>query len=119
MFRRLRRRLLRPVIANVIAATATANDQYVRRNPICSFAMASIAYVLLLFMLMNASSMLEIYIIEVAIVMICFLKLIMKLSNYPTKTTAPNRAAEELYSSFKSSSSPAPADPSPPAPLFS
>ena len=72
------------IVNNVTAATATANVQYVRHNLIYSFAMATVAYVLLLFMLMSASSILEIYMIEIAFVMICFLELITKLSNYPT-----------------------------------
>ena len=46
--------------------------------------MSTVAYVLLLFMLIDTSSMLEIYIIGVAFVMVYILELIMKLSNLST-----------------------------------
>jgi len=46
--------------------------------------MSTVAYVLLLFMLIDTSSMLEIYMIGVAFVMVYILELIMKLSNLLT-----------------------------------
>jgi len=46
--------------------------------------MSTVAYVLLLFMLIDTSSMLEIYMIGVAFVMVYILELIMKLSNRST-----------------------------------
>ena len=46
--------------------------------------MSTVAYVLLLFMLIDTSSMLEIYMIGVAFVMVYILELIMKLSNLST-----------------------------------
>ena len=49
--------------------------------------MSTVAYVLLLFMLIDTSSMLEIYMIGVAFVMVYILELIMKLSNHSTAST--------------------------------
>src|SRR5207244_11468348 len=46
--------------------------------------MSTVAYVLLLFMLIDTSSMLEIYMIGVAFIMVYILELIMKLSNLST-----------------------------------
>src|SRR5438132_8710839 len=64
--------------------STSASSQYVSRDSIYSAVMGTVAYALLLFMLINTSSMLEIYMIEVAFVMVYFLELIMKLSNSPT-----------------------------------
>ena len=76
------------VVNNVATATATAisstNDRYVRRDSIYSAVMSAVAYALLLFMLINTSSMLKIYMIGVAFIMVYIMELIMKLSNFPT-----------------------------------
>ena len=89
--RRLQRRLLRPVFANVVvnnigAASATATssttDRYVLRDPIFWLNMFSgyIFYVcMLLFMLVNTSSMFEINMLVAIVVMFNILILIMKL----------------------------------------
>jgi hypothetical protein len=96
-FRRLHRRLLRPVFTNAVinnvtaasTATPSTNDQYVRRIPICSFVMAVVGFALLLFMLVNASSMFEFHIIVAIVVMLNILELIMKLlPNFPTLVMA-------------------------------
>ena len=99
--RRLQRRLLRPVIANVVVnnigtatATATATssttDRYVLRDPICwlnMFTTYMFSVSMLLFMLVNASSMFEINMLVAIVVMLNILELIMKLlPNYSTSS---------------------------------
>ena len=58
--------------------------------------MSTVAYALLLFMLINTSSMLEIYMIGVAFVMVYILELIMKLSNLSTIQKPNYRQFPEL-----------------------
>src|SRR5438105_5627724 len=58
--------------------------------------MSIVAYALLLFMLINTSSMLEIYMIGVAFVMVYILELIMKLSNLSTIQKPNHRQFPEL-----------------------
>ena len=80
--RRLRRRLLRPVFTT---AASSSNDQYVRRDPIYYFTMSTAVYAMLLFMLINTSSMLEFHMLVAVVLMFYILELIMKiLSNCPT-----------------------------------
>ena len=78
--RRLQRRLLRPVFTTASpTATSSTHDQYVRRNSICSGIMDTIVFALLLFMLVNASSMFEFHMLVAAVVMFNILELIMEL----------------------------------------
>ena len=63
--RRLQRRRLRPVTA-AATTTSSTSDQYVA---ICSGIMAVVLYALLLFMLINASSMFEFHMLVAIVVM--------------------------------------------------
>src|SRR5438105_7893586 len=88
-YRRIRGRLQRQLTDNTVATpqaviSTFASSQYVSHDSIYSAVMSIIAYALLLFMLINTSSMLEIYMIGVAFVMVYILELIMKLSNLST-----------------------------------
>src|SRR5438876_1932400 len=90
-YRRIRGRLQRQLTDNTVATpqatiSTSASSQYVSRDSIYSAVMSTVAYVLLLFMLIDTSSMLEIYMIGVAFVMVYILELIMKLSNHSTDT---------------------------------
>ena len=77
------------------AISTSALSQYVSCDLIYSAVMSTVAYALLLFMLINISSMLEIYMIGVASVMVYILKLIMKLSNLSTDAMKLSRIWEE------------------------
>src|SRR5438128_8958930 len=88
-YRRIRDRLQRQLTDNTMATpqaaiSTSASSQYVSCDSIYSAVMSIVAYALLLFMLINTSSMLEIYMIGVAFVMVYILELIMKLSNLST-----------------------------------
>src|SRR5438105_11163992 len=86
---RLQRQLTNNTVATPQAAISTsASSQYVSCDSIYSAVMSTVAYAFLLFMLINTSSMLEIYMIGVAFVMVYILELIMKLSNLSTITTS-------------------------------
>ena len=105
MDRLRRRRLLRPVITNVIVnnlaadlaavnlsastVASSANDRYVRRIPNYMFTMDLLAYMLLLLLIMfNTSSVLVFHMLVATVVMSNILELIMKLlPNYPTINT--------------------------------
>src|SRR5438128_11835858 len=85
-YRRIRDRLQRQLTDNTMATpqaaiSTSASPQYVSCDSIYSAIMSIVAYTLLLFMLINTSSMLEIYMIGVAFIMVYILGLIMKLSN--------------------------------------
>jgi hypothetical protein len=90
-YRRLQRRLLRPDVNNVTAATSSATpspppppDWYVRHISIC-LAMDVLPFALLLVMLFNASIMFEFHMSVVDVVLFNMLELIMEIvSNYPT-----------------------------------
>jgi hypothetical protein len=91
-YRHLQRRLLQHVVNNVVinnvtAATLSATtppDRYVRHISIC-LAMDVVFFALLLFILINASSMFEFHMLVVVVIMFNILELIMKfLPNYPT-----------------------------------
>src|SRR5438105_11048958 len=88
-YRRIRGRLQRKLTDNTVATphaaiSTSASSQYVSCDSIYSAVMSIVAYALLLFMLINTSSMLEIYMIGVAFIMVYILELIMKLSNHST-----------------------------------
>ena len=81
VYRRLQRHLLRPVVNNVVinnvtAATSSSTpppppppDRYMRHISIC-LAMDVVLFALLLFMLINASSMFEFHMLVVVVVML-------------------------------------------------
>src|SRR5438876_7703599 len=96
-YRRIRGRLQRQLTGNTVATpqaaiSTSASSQYVSCDSIYSAVMSIVAYAFLLFMLINTSSMLEIYMIGVAFVMVYILELIMKFSNLSTaSSSAPAR----------------------------
>jgi hypothetical protein len=95
-YHRLQHRLFQTVISNVvinnvIAASMTATpppppppERYVRHISIC-LAIDGVPFILLLFMLINASNMFDFHMLVVDVVMVNILELIMKIvPNYPT-----------------------------------
>src|SRR5207244_6383055 len=86
-YRQIRDQLQRQIDVNIVATpqatiSTSASSQYVSCDSIYSAVMSTIAYALLLFMLINTSSMLEIYMIGVAFVMVYILELIIKFFNF-------------------------------------
>jgi hypothetical protein len=96
-YRRLHRRLLRPVFSNVVinnvtAATSSVNERYIRRATVYLFTMFCeymFSYCLFLFiMLFNTSSTFELHVVVAAVLMfnILVLELIMEIMpNYQKK----------------------------------
>jgi hypothetical protein len=94
-YRRLHRRLHRPVFSNVVinnvtATTTSANERYVRSTAVYLFIMFCeymFRYYLFSFILLfSISSMFELYVVIAAVVILNILKLIMEIvPNYPTK----------------------------------
>src|SRR5207244_8251894 len=100
-YHRIRGRLQRQLTDNTVATpqaaiSTSASSQYVSYDSIYSVVMSTVAYALLLFMLINTSSMLEIYMIGVAFIMVYVLELIMKLSNPSTIQKPYSRQFPEL-----------------------
>jgi hypothetical protein len=90
-YHRLYHRLFRPVFSNVVdtAVTTFASERYVRRAPVWLFIIFCeymFSYYLFPFILMfSTSSMFELHVVVVGIVMFNILELIMKIMpNYPT-----------------------------------
>jgi hypothetical protein len=97
-YRRLHRRMLRPVFSNVVinnitaTTTTSANERYVRSTAVCLFIMfyeyMFCCYLFLFILLFNASSMFELYVVVAGIVMFNILELTMEIvPNYPTQST--------------------------------
>ena len=99
-------RLLRSPFTN-IATTAASNpiDQYVHRDLIYWFAMAVLAYVLLLLMLIYSSSMFEVHMLVAVVVIFNILELLMEIvPNFPTTHSSardynPGFSNQKQYSS--------------------
>jgi small-conductance mechanosensitive channel len=93
-YRRLHRRLLRPVFSNVVinnvtATTTSANERYVRSTVVCLFIMFCeymfSCYLFLFILLFSISSIFELHVVVASVVMFNILKLIMEIvPNYPT-----------------------------------
>jgi hypothetical protein len=95
-YRRLHRRLLRPVfsnivINNIIATITSASERYVRCTAVrlfiifCEYMFSCCLFSFIL--LFSTSSMFELYVIVAGIVMFNIMELIMKIvPNYPTQT---------------------------------
>jgi hypothetical protein len=94
-YRRLHRRLLRPVFSNIVinnvtATTTSANERYVQSTAVCLFIMFCeymfSCYLFPFILLCSTSSMFELHVIVAGIVMFNILKLIMEIvPNYPTR----------------------------------
>jgi hypothetical protein len=94
-YRRLHRRLLRPVFSNVVinnvtATTTSANERYVRCTVVFMFIMFCEymfrCYLFPFILLFSTSSMFELHMVVAAVVMLNMLELIMKIvPNYPTR----------------------------------
>jgi hypothetical protein len=93
-YRRLHRRLLRPVFSNVVinnvsATTTSANERYVRSTAVrlfimfCEYMFSCCLFPFIL--LFSTSSMFELHVIVAGIVMFNIMELIMEIvPNYPT-----------------------------------
>jgi hypothetical protein len=97
-YRRLHRRLLRPVFSNVVinnvtAMTTSANERYVRLTDVRLFIMFCgymfSCYLFPFILLFSTSSIFELHVVVAGIVMFNFIELIMEIvPNYPTGTTS-------------------------------
>jgi hypothetical protein len=93
-YRRLHRRLLRPVYSNVVinnvtAMTTSANERYVRSTAVRLFIMFCeymfSCYLFPFILLFSTSNMFELHVIVAGIVIFNIMELIMKIvPNYPT-----------------------------------
>jgi hypothetical protein len=93
-YRRLHRRLVRPVFSNVVinnvtATTISASERYVRCTAVSLFIMFCEymfrCYLFPLILLFNTSSMFELHVVVAGIIMYNILKLTMEIMpNYPT-----------------------------------
>lgn len=76
--------LINNIAYAIVTVTLSTNGQCMRRVPIYSLIIVVATCAILLFMLFNSSSMLEIYMLIVLLIMIYILKVITKFSNFPT-----------------------------------
>jgi hypothetical protein len=98
VYRRLHRRLLRPVFSNVVinnvtAMTISASERYMRCTAVCMFIIFCEymfrCYLFPFILLFSTSSMFQLHVIVAGIVMLNILELIMEIvPNYPTVLVA-------------------------------